>query len=152
MQDLVRAKLSRQKGIGKMLLASALPNFRQVKDSGEAKPAARQKNAIVYCPAYELDDGVYNDVHRNGGAVVFAFCDLLRENGFRRAIMLSKMRLAFACCRRSGADFAVCSLANEGNEARNARELEAFCAVLGMTQHEKSHAEKTLARLTAKKK
>lgn len=139
--------LAGQKGISRLLQAQLLKNFRQVKSSEEAKGIARTKNVLVYAPTYELDEGVYRDLQRNGGAVVFSFSDILHESGFRRAVLLSKMRLAFALCRKSGAGFVVCSLANEENGLRSAREIWAFMAVLGMGQHEKLHAEKLLERL-----
>lgn len=143
--------LAKQKGISGLLQARLLKNFRQVKGSDEAKGIARTRNVLVYAPSYELDEGIYRDLQRNGGAVVFSFSDILSEQGFRRAILLSKMRLAFALCRKSGAGFVVCTLANEDNGARSAREIGAFMAVLGMNQHEKLHAEKLIAKLDSGK-
>ena len=59
------------------------------------------------------------------------------------------MRLAFAQCQKSGCGFVVCTLAKDGSEARNARELEAFKSVLGMNQHEKEFADRALERLVS---
>lgn len=149
MIDIVFAENLRAAGGTKPALAGALANFRQAKSQEEAKAAARVHGALIYAPGYEFDDGFCKDLKKNGGALVFAFSDILAEKGFRRAIVISKMRLALASCRKSGCGFAACTLAKNGNETRNARELEAFMSVLGMNQHEKDFCAKTLERLVA---
>ncbi len=152
MQDIVSGEnLPRARGIKNSVLASALQNFRRPKDAKAAVSDARMQNALLYSPEYEFDDGIYKDLARKNGAIVFSFSDILKETGFRRAIVISKMRLAFAACRKSGCGFAVCTLANEEGEARNARELEAFMSVLGMDGHEKRFAERTAERLASGK-
>ena len=153
MLDIVASEgLARQKGMSRLIAAPALKGFKTVKSSEEAKSVARMKNVLLYSPSYELDDGVYKDLQRNGGALVFSFSDVISQGGFHRSIMLSKMRLAFAACRKSGSGFVVCSMAGDENGCRSAREIEAFMAVLGMDQHEKLHAEKLLLKLTEEKK
>ena len=149
MIDIVFAENLRAAKGTKQALAGALANFRQIKSPEEAKSAARVRNALLYAPGYEFDDGFCKDLKKNGGALVFAFSDVLSERGFRRAIVISKMRLAMAACRKSGCGFVACTLAKGGNETRNARELEAFMSVLGMNQHEKDFCGKTLERLVA---
>ena len=66
------------------------------------------------------------------------------------------MRLALVAGRKRGTGFAVCTLAKNANEARSARELSAFAAVLGMSDVERKASEKNLKRLigagTAEKK
>lgn len=151
MLDLVFAQnLPNARGIGKAALALALPNFKMPKSAGEATAFSRMRNAIVYSPSYEFDDGVFKDLAKGRGAVAFAFSDLLRESGFRRAILISKMRLAFASCRKAGCGFFVCSLAREGDGLRNGAELLSFGAVLGMNPHEVRFADETIARLAEK--
>jgi len=97
--------------------------------------------------SYEFDDGVCKDLARCGGAVLFSFSDILREKGFRRSIMLSKMRLALAACRNGGCGAVACTLAQNAAGLRNAREILAFMAVLGMGQEEKKASVQLLAKL-----
>jgi RNase P/RNase MRP subunit p30 len=117
------------------------------KSQKEAIADARMKGALLYSSGYEFDDGVYKDLAKGNGALVFAFCDVLRESGFRRGIMISKMRLAFASCRKAGCGFVVCTMAKNENELRNDAELGAFMSVLGMNYHEKKFAGECAARL-----
>ena len=106
---------------------------------------------LIYSPQYEFDEGVFFDLEKTGGAVVFSFSDLLYEKGFRRAITLSKMRLAFSSCRKKGCGFVVCTLANDENGLRSGRELVSFMSVLGMNEHEKKFCESTMDRLAGRK-
>lgn len=126
--------------------ALSLPNFRKITPQ-ESMAAARARNALLHCPQYELEEGAYKELARFSGALVFAFSDLLHESGFRRAIVLSKMRLALTLVRKSGCGFIVCTLASKPSELRTARELGAFQSVLGMNQHEREFSERTLGRL-----
>jgi len=143
MLDIVSAEnLPCARGIKANAAAGAMKNFRQPKSADEAKTLARTKNILLYSPSYEFDEGIYKDLKKGGGAIAFSFSDACNESGFRRGITLSKMRLSFESCRRSGCGFLVCTLANEKNALRNAKELESFMAVLGMNQHEKAFAEK----------
>lgn len=116
-----------------------------------AKSAARARGMLIYSPQYEFDEGVFFDLEKTGGAVVFSFSDLLYEKGFRRAITLSKMRLAFSSCRKKGCGFVVCTLANDENGLRSGRELVSFMSVLGMNEHEKKFCESTMDRLAGRK-
>jgi len=137
-------------GIGFVATAEALKNFRRV-DLASAKSAARTKGMLVYSPQYEFDEGVFLDLKKSGGALVFSFSDLLPEKGFRRAISLSKMRLAFSSCRKAGCGFAVFTLAKDEGGLRSGRELRSFMAVLGMNEHEKKFCESTAERLAGGK-
>lgn len=147
MQDIVGKNLPCARGIKHSVLASGLNNFRKPKDAKAAVSDARMPNALLYFQNYEFDDGVCKDLAKKKGAVIFSFSDVLKENGFRRAIVISKMRLAFAACKKSGCGFVICTLANDESETRNERELEAFMSVLGMNEHEKKFAQQTLERL-----
>ena len=150
MLDLVFGEnIGKSRGISNALPVSSLSNFRQIRAPSESTSIARMKNALLYSGSYEFDDGACKELFKYGGALVFSFSDILREHGFRRAIVLSKMRLAFAQCQKSGCGFVVCTLAKDGSEARNARELEAFKSVLGMNQHEKEFADRALERLVS---
>ena len=144
--------LRKLSGINKLVLASRLSNLRIPKAPNEAKNFSRMKNALLYSSSYDLDEGICKDLHKNGGALLFSFSDIFPEYGFRRAIMLSKMRLAFASCRRNGANAIVCTMANENHLTRTAYELDAFKAVLGMTVHEKKHSDSIAKKLLVEKK
>ena len=139
--------LEKQKGIDSLVPAQTMKNFKCPKNSEEAKGVSRTKNALVYLHSYELDNGICKDLQKNKGAVVFSFRDILEQSGFHRSIMLSKMRLALAVCRKNGTGFVVCSMAKENDEVRSERELEAFMAVLGMNQHEIVHSKNLLEKL-----
>ena len=148
MIDLVASEnLPRARGIQNSLPVSSLKNFRSPKNPIEARSDCRTKGVLLYSPNYELDEGVFKDLAASGGAFVFSFSDLLSEKGFRRAILISKMRLMLDSCRRAGCGFVACTLAKDENGTRSARELSAFMSVLGMNQHEKEHAKKTADRL-----
>ncbi len=150
MLDLVFGEnAGKSNGIKNALPVSSLQNFRQIRSPSESTQLARMKNALLYSAGYEFDDGAFKDLNKSGGAIVFAFSDVLRETGFRRAIAISKMRLAFAQCQKTGCGFVVCTLAKDSGEMRSARELEAFKSVLGMNQHEKEFADRTLERLAS---
>ena len=130
-------------------LQAPFPLF-QIAKAQEAKAAAKRKRALLYCKGYEIDDGALLEAARNGGAVLFAFCDVLGESGFRRAIIVSKMRLLLQACRREGCPFAFCTLASNEGQLRSARELAAFAAVLGATPEERKHSEKLLEGIAGK--
>lgn len=147
MLDLVLAgNLPKLEGIDAFVPASALHNFRETK-TASSKGEARAKGVLLYSASYEFDDGAYLELRRNGGALVFSFSDVLCEKGFRRAIVLSKMRLALAACRKAGCGFVFCTLAKNGEGCRNARELVAFASVLGMTQEERKYSKELLEKL-----
>ncbi|MFA5929481.1 MAG: hypothetical protein WC861_01220 [Candidatus Micrarchaeia archaeon] len=148
MRDIVLFQGQQTSAAEGMIFSGALPNFFPVQNALAAKQACRKKGALLHASGYEVDEGDLLELARAGGALVFSFSDLLSESGFRRAIIISKMRLALAACRRRGASFVFCSLAKNGNEARIARELMAFAAVLGATDVERKEAEKSIARLT----
>ncbi len=148
MIDLVAAEgLPRSSGISAAVPMAALKNFRKIAAASQAKPECRTKHALIYSASYELDGGALKDLEKSGGALLFSFCDLIREQGFRRAIVLSKMRLALAQCRKAGCGFAACTLAGNANETRNAREIKSFMAELGMDQHERKRAGEILEKL-----
>ncbi|VVC00635.1 Uncharacterised protein [uncultured archaeon] len=139
--------LPKSSGMERVVPASALKNFANSRVAASARGDAKRKNVLLYLSSYELDDGACGDIAKKGGAVVFSFSDVLKEKGFRRAIVISKMRLCLAACRNSGCGFVACSLAKNGNEMRNARERRAFMSVLGMTQEEIKHSEELLEKL-----
>jgi len=150
--DIVRGGFAgRLSGLSEVVQASALKNFRQAADAASAKSAARGKDVLLYSPGYEFDDGVFSDLAKSGGAVVFSFSDLLAEKGFRRAITLSKMRLAFSSCRKKGCGFVVCTLADDEGLLRNRRELVSLMSVLGMNEREKKFCESAIDRLAGRK-
>ncbi|MCX6772951.1 MAG: hypothetical protein NTV88_04240 [Candidatus Micrarchaeota archaeon] len=151
MIDIVSAEnLPKADGIDSHAAASALKNFVIANDGAAARAGSKKKGVLLYVPAYEFDDGVCQELKRAGGALVFSFADVLRQKGFRRAIILSKMRLALAQCRRGGCAFAVATLAKNDGEIRNARELVAFAAVLGMNPQEKKIAEESAEKLVTR--
>lgn len=151
MIDLVLAEgLDAPSGIERLVPAQSLKNFFQAANAATARNAAKRKGSLLYSPSYEFDDGVFAELARGGGAIVFSFSDVLKERGFRRAIALSKMRLALEACRRVDCGFVVCTLAKNADELRNARELTAFMAVLGMKDTERKAAEKMVGELAGK--
>jgi len=125
---------------------------RRLKTSSPAsvKADARMRGVLLYSPPYEIEEGACVELARNGGALVFSLSDVLREGGFRRSIIISKMRLALAACRRAGCSSVAFTLAKRQEEVRTGRELAAFMAVLGMTDAERKHA-KEIAETLAKK-
>lgn len=148
MMDIVLAQgLPALEGITAAVPAQSLPNFRQPGSQNAARAGSRTRRAILYSPSYEFDDGVYKDAAKSGGAIVFSFSDVLREKGFRRAIALSRMRLALSQCRKAGCDAIVCTLARDADGLRNARELSAFASVLGMGDAERKAAREAIERL-----
>ncbi len=151
MLDIVSAEnLPKPRGVKKTALASTLKNFKAPKSAGEATACSRMRDTLLYSPSYEFDDGIFKDLKKSGGAIAFVFRDILAEKGFRRGIMISKMRLAFSSCRKAGCGFVVCTMAQDGNGLRNRRELEAFMSILGMTEHEKKFAVQATERLAGR--
>lgn len=142
MIDIVRFGLEGKEGSGRALQASALRGFFEVADAKSAKQFCRKKSALLHVSSYELDGGDLLELARAGGAVVFALSDVAGEHGFRRAIMISKMRLLLAACRKRGAGFVFSTLAADSSQMRTARELSAFASVLGATDVERKGAEK----------
>jgi predicted adenine nucleotide alpha hydrolase (AANH) superfamily ATPase len=150
MQDIVLGSgMARAQGIKEAAQVAALRNFRQAQSPAECKAAAKIASVLLHCRDYEQLEGIALDAKRAGGAIVFSFSDVLREKGFRRAIMISKMRLALQSCRKAGCGFVFCTLAKEEAETRNARELAAFATFLGATPEERKASEETLERLIA---
>jgi RNase P/RNase MRP subunit p30 len=148
MIDIVSAEnLPKADGIDSHAAATALKNFVIATDGAAARAGSKRKDVLLYVPSYEFDDGVCQELKRSGGALVFSLADVLRQKGFRRAITLSKMRLALAQCRNGGCSFAVVTLAKSEQEVRNGRELVAFAAVLGMNPQEKKIAQESAERL-----
>ena len=151
MNDIVSSEnLPLAHGIASAVAAQTLKNFRSPKNPAVARADCRMPHALLYSSLYEFDEGVFKELSKRGGAVVFSFSDILAEKGFRRAIALSKMRLAHDSCRKSGCGAVVCTLAKDAHALRNARELEAFMAVLGMNEHEKAHSIRIVERLVGK--
>lgn len=148
MQDIVLAEnLPKPDGIDALFPASALKNFSPAADAASARNAAKRKGALLHSSSYEIEDGVLLEIAASGGAVLFSFSDVLKERGFRRGIILSKMRLLVSAARKRKCGFAVCTLAKNESEVRNARELTAFAAVIGFTDVERKGAEKRMAEL-----
>lgn len=153
MLDLALAEsLPNADGIAATVFAGAVPSFSNCNSPQEARAAAKRKGALLYCRGYEIDDGALLEVARNGGAVVFAFCGVIGESGFRRAILVSKMRLLLSACRRAGAGFVFCSLASGRNGLRSKRELSAFASVLGATPEERKASVKLLEGIIGRQK
>ena len=150
MLDLVLAgDLPKLAGIGTLIGVSSLQNFRQPADAAASRAESRREGALIYIASYEPDEGALVELARRNGALAFAFSDVLRERGFRRAIVLSKMRLALAACRRAGCGFVACTLARSEGGLRNAREISAFMSVLGMDGRERKFSGELLERLAA---
>ena len=145
--DIVRFGLSANEGAGRALSVSSIPNFFDSANALAAKQVCRKKGALVHPSSYEVDDGDLLELSRAGGAIVFSFSDILSERGFRRSILISKMRLLLAACRKRGTIFIFATLAKDAASMRSARELTAFAAVLGATDVERKEAEKKIAEL-----
>ena len=145
--DIVRFEPSANEGAGRALPASSISNFFDVADAKAGKPLCRKKNMLLHVRSYEIDDGDLLELARAGSAFVFSLSDIMSESGFRRAILLSKMRLVLAACRKRGTGFVFVTLAKDASSMRSARELVAFATVLGVSDVEKKAAEKNLERL-----
>ena len=128
-----------------MVFAGALPCFFSVTDAKSAKALCRKKSALIRPANYEVDEGDLLELARAGGAIVFSFSDVLSESGFRRSILVSKMRLLISACRKRGTGFIFATLAKDAAQVRSSRELAAFAAVLGATDVERKAAEKRMA-------
>ena len=145
--DIVRFVPSGEKGAMRALAATSLPDFSEAADAKAAKQHCRKQGALVHAASYEIDEGDLLELSRRSGAVVFALSDLLPERGFRRGIMISKMRLLLSTCRKRGAGFIFATLAGDEGQMRSARELSAFAALLGATDVERKAAEKRMKQL-----
>ena len=145
--DIIRFEPSSNEGAGRALPASSLSFFFDAANALAAKQVCRKKGALVHPSGYEVDDGDLLELARAGGAVVFSFSDVLSERGFRRSILISKMRLLLFACRKRGTGFIFATLAKDAAQMRSARELVAFAAVLGATDVERKAAEKKMASL-----
>ncbi|MFA6907932.1 MAG: hypothetical protein WC263_03820 [Candidatus Micrarchaeia archaeon] len=148
--DIVRFEPNESEGAGRALPVSSLPFFFDIANATAAKGVCRKKSALVHAAAYEIDDGDLLELARAGGAIVFSFSDVLAERGFRRGIIISKMRLLLAACRKRGTGFAFATLAKDSSHMRSARELAAFAAVLGATDVEMKAAKKSIVRLAGR--
>ena len=146
--DIVRFEPSANEGAGRALHVSSLSNFFEAADTKSAKPLCRKKSILLHVRSYDIDDGDLLELARAGSAFVFSFSDVLSESGFRRAIIISKMRLALSACRKRGTSFVFATLAKDASSARSLRELVAFATVLGATDVERKAAEKNIERLT----
>lgn len=149
--DIVRFGPTDNEGAGRALPASSLPNFFEAADAKAAKQHCRKKGALLHVPGYEVDDGDLLELARAGGAIVFSLSDVISERGFRRSILISKMRLLLSACRKRGTAFIFVTLAKDAPMARSARELSAFAAVLGATDVERKQAEKRILEITVRK-
>ena len=147
MYDLVLSEnLENAGGIAKSVFAPSIPNFKSCSGK-DARGFAKQKGMLLHAPSYEIDDGTLLDLARAGGAVVFSFSDIIKERGFRRAILISKMRLLLSACRRAKCGFVFASLAAGENSRRNSRELAAFSVIVGIDSGERKSSEKLLPAL-----
>jgi RNase P/RNase MRP subunit p30 len=142
--DIVRFEPSANEGAGRALSVSSLSIFFDAADAKSAKQFCRKKSALLHPANYEVDDGDLLELARAGGAIVFSFSDVLPERGFRRSILISKMRLLLSACRKRGTGFIFATLAKDASQVRSARELSAFAAVLGATDVERKAAEKRM--------
>ena len=149
MPDIVRFEPTISEGPLPALPASSLANLFSVPDSKSAKAACKKKSALLHVSSYEIDDGDLIELSRGKGAIIFSFSDILGEHGFRRAILLSKMRLLLSACRKTGAGFVFASMAKNADGVRNARELVAFAYVVGAGDVEIKAAQEALERFTS---
>ena len=143
--DIVRFEPNESEGAGRALHVSSISNFFDAADARAAKQPCRKKGALVHPANYEVDEGDLLELARAGGALVFSLSDVISERGFRRAIIISKMRLLLSACRRRGTGFVFATLAKGASQMRSARELSAFAAVLGATDVERKASEKRIA-------
>jgi len=148
--DIVRFEPSANEGAGRALPVSSVANFFEAATALAAKQFCRKRSALLHPAGYEVDEGDLLELARAGGAIVFSFSDVLSERGFRRSILISKMRLLLSACRKRGTGFVFVTLAKSANEFRSARELSAFAFVLGATDVERKEAEKKLRNLVEK--
>jgi len=148
--DIVRFEPNESEGAGRALPVSSLPFFFDSADAKAAKQFCRKKGALLHCAGYEVDDGDLLELARAGGAIAFSFSDVLGERGFRRSILISKMRLLLSACRKRGTLFIFVTLAKDATQIRSARELAAFAAVLGANDVERKEAEKKLQTMVSK--
>ena len=150
MIDIVLAEnLPKPSGLDSLVPAQSLKNFSQLANAASARNAAKRKRAILYSSSYDIEDGALLELAANRGAIVFSFSDVLKERGFRRGILLSRMRLLLSAARKRKCGFVVCTLAKNANEMRNARELTAFMAVLGFSDVERKDAERKIGELVS---
>jgi|SRR3989344_4723338 len=148
MLDIVLAEnLAKPDGLDSLAPAQSLKNFSEIANAASARNAIKRKGALLHSSSYEIEDGVLLELAARGGAVLFSFSDVLHERGFRRGIILSKMRLLLSAARKRKCGFAVCTLAKKPEELRNARELTAFAAVLGFSDVERKDAERRMGEL-----
>jgi RNase P/RNase MRP subunit p30 len=140
--DIVRFVPDGREGAGRALPVSSLSFFFDAANALAAKQSCRKKGALVHPSSYGIDDGDLLELSRAGGAVVFSFSDVLSERGFRRSILISKMRLLLSACRKRKTGFIFATLAKDASQMRSGRELVAFAAVLGATDLERKEAEK----------
>ena len=149
MYDIVLSNEIEKQGLT-LIDAHSLRLFREPKNEAEARAACKTHCAILHMRDYGIDDGMAKDIAKAKGILLFSFSDILRESGFRRSIIISKMRLALDACRGAGADFAACTLAADENGLRTSRELVAFLSVLGATSSEKKHSLLVLESICGK--
>jgi len=149
MYDIVLSNGMKKQGLT-LIDAKSLKLFREPKSEAEARAACKSQCAMLHISGYGVDEGMAKDIAKARGVLLFSFSDILRESGFRRAIAISKMRLALEACRGAGANFAACTLAANSNELRTKHELLAFLSVLGIGTHEKKHSECILERICGK--
>ena len=99
-----------------------------------------KKCALIRSPQYDAQEGWVSAAAQSGCAIVFGVCDAARLAGFKKAILVSKMRMLVAMCKKYGAKICVCSLAQKEYEARNEHERLCFAMYLGLERKEAKEA------------
>lgn len=150
MADIVKnkeleCKVGKSKSI--RIFSGNIKNFFSSNSKKEVSRGFKTKNSIIHLSCYEFYPEELKNASRFGCTIAFSLSDLLCESGFKRAILLSKMRIALRACRENGVGFVVCTLAENQNQTRSCRELAAFGKAIGMTDIEIKNSDLKLREL-----
>lgn len=119
----------------------ALPkNFFSSSQNPKELASLARKCRLLHNPSYDAQEGWVSAAAQSGCAIVFSVCDAARLCGFKRGILISKMRILLSMCKKYGAKTYVCSLAQKEYEQRNRHERECFAMYLGMEKKEAKEA------------
>jgi hypothetical protein len=124
--------------------------FFETKDPNSVRlRAGRGKLFLVH--SYDPDIAMIKAVGESGAAFVLSLNEPIRGRGVERAILLSKQRFFLSLCRKYGAQYVLCSLANDEFEARTTKECVSIGMLLGLTYEQACASLERLPNLLGEK-
>ncbi len=114
-------------------------------DNNAAAVKYKNQKTLVRLKDYAFDEGAIKIIaEKKNSCFLIDVSQIIRSEGIRRAILISKLRSFLQFCNRYGAYYAFASFARNEDEIRNAEELQHIAMLLGINKGQARFALKML--------